>query len=152
MVSCGCSFSEARRRKACNPFQRGCGKVFGREGDARVTDGKERRKHPRITVRWPVSVITDVGLIEGETRNITPEGVFIHSKERLVENHQYQLIVKLPKHQPIVVRGRLIWSNLEECDDNSLLGGMGFSFVKVSEEDRRYLEKVISIYGTKSAK
>ena len=117
-----------------------------------MTDGKERRKHPRMIVRWPVSVITDVGLIEGETRNITSEGVFIHSKERLVENHQYQLIVKLPKHQPIVVRGRLIWSNLEECDDNSLLGGMAFSFVKVSEEDRRYLEKVISIYGRKSAK
>jgi hypothetical protein len=116
-----------------------------------VTDGKERRKHPRISVRWPISVITDEGLIEGETRNITPEGVFIHSQERLVENHQYQLIVRLPKHQPIVVRGRLIWSNLDECDDNGLLQGMGFSFVKVSEGDRRYLEKVISIYGTKRA-
>lgn len=116
-----------------------------------MTDGKERRKHPRISVRWPVSVITDEGLIEGETRNITPEGVFIHSKHRLVENHQYQLIVRLPKHQPIVVRGRLIWSNLEECDHDSLFGGMGFSFVKVSDGDRRYLEKVISLYAAKPA-
>jgi hypothetical protein len=130
---------------------RGPAEGFSREGEARVTDGKERRKHPRISVRWPISVITDEGLIEGETRNITPEGVFIHSQERLVENHQYQLIVRLPKHQPIVVRGRLIWSNLDEYDDNSLLRGMGFSFVKVSEGDRRYLEKVISIYGTKPA-
>lgn len=114
-----------------------------------MTDGTERRKHPRISVRWPVSVITDEGMVEGETRNITPEGVFILCKERLLENRHYQLIVKLPKHQPIVVKGRLIWSNLEESDDDSLLRGMGFSFVKISEGDRRYLEKVISIYGAK---
>jgi hypothetical protein len=141
------------RSKAEVPLQWGCregnGENPGCGGEARVTDGTERRKHPRISVRWPVSVITDEGMIEGETRNITPEGVFIHCKERLTENHQYQLIVKLPKHQPIVMRGRLIWSNLEECDDNSFLQGMGFSFVKVSEGDRRYLEKVISIYGPK---
>jgi hypothetical protein len=115
-----------------------------------VTDSTERRKHPRISVRWPVSVITDEGMVEGETRNITPEGVFIHSKERLLESRQYQLIVRLPKHQPIVVKGRLIWSNLEEREGDSILRGMGFSFVKVSDDDRRYLEKVISIYSAKN--
>jgi hypothetical protein len=121
----------------------------GYEGEARLTDETERRKHTRMSVRWPVSVITHDGMIEGETRNITGEGVFICCKERLRENRDYQLIVKLPKHQPIVVKGKLIWSNLEEVDENSLLGGMGFSFVKISEGDRKYLEKVISVYGAK---
>jgi hypothetical protein len=116
-----------------------------------LADGIERRKYARLEVRWPISIISDQGMIEGESRNITPEGVFVHCRERLYENRTYQLIIKLPKHQPIVVKGKLVWSNLDEVEEDSVLGGMGFAFVKISQEDSKYLKKVISVYGKRGA-
>ena len=43
----------------------------------------ERRKDTKIKVRWPTTVLTDAGTIEGKTRYITVEGVFMRCKEPL---------------------------------------------------------------------
>ena len=46
----------------------------------------EKRKSPRTEVRWPVTIMTKTGAVEGEARNISVEGVFIlftHSTESL---------------------------------------------------------------------
>jgi len=46
----------------------------------------ERRKHPRIAVRWPISVVTRDGIIEGETRNISLGGILLCSEKPLPLN------------------------------------------------------------------
>jgi len=48
-----------------------------------LSDFVEKRKLPRIEVRWPVTLITEKGSVEGEARNIAVERVFIHCMERL---------------------------------------------------------------------
>jgi len=107
----------------------------------------ERRGMSRINVTWPITVITDKGMIEGESVNITPAGVFVRSKNVLKENETYQMIIKLPNKKQVVVKGKLVWSNLNGEERSEAFSSMGFSFVKVGEEDQRLLRAVIALYG-----
>lgn len=109
-----------------------------------MTDGIEKRRHPRIPVRWPVTIITDKGTIEGESRNITIAGVFIHCQEEIHENEVHQIIIKIPKQEAILVKGQVVWSNFDSMEETNTYLGMGFSFIKISEDDRMVLADVIS--------
>ena len=116
-----------------------------------MTDGIEKRKHPRIPVRWPVTIITDKGTIEGQSRNITVAGIFIHCQEELHENEVHQLIIKIPEQESILVKGRVAWSNFDSMEESNTYRGMGFSFIRISDDDRVILADVISRH-TKSPK
>lgn len=111
-----------------------------------MSDFVEKRKLPRIGVRWPVTMITEKGSVEGEARNITMEGVFIHCMEKLSLNETYRLLIH-PSGEKIEVMGKLVWSNLDSAADRDILPGMGFCFVKVSEGDRDLLRDAIEKYG-----
>jgi hypothetical protein len=113
-------------------------------GGSELTDGIEKRRHPRIPVRWPITIITDKGTIEGESRNITIAGVFIHCQEEIHENEVHQIIIKIPKQEAILVKGQVVWSNFDSMEETNLYRGMGFSFIKISEDDRMVLADVIS--------
>ncbi len=112
-----------------------------------MVDPSEKRKAPRINVTWPITIITSQGTIEGESRNITPSGIFIHCKKKLPEDEVYQMIIKLPNGKQIIVRGQMMWSNLNGRDDTGSLVNMGFSFIKMSDEDQKVLRTVISVFG-----
>jgi len=112
-----------------------------------LVDPSEKRKAPRINVTWPITIITSQGTIEGESRNITPSGIFIHCKKKLPEDEVYQMIIKLPNGKQIIVRGQRVWSNLNGRDDTGSLVNMGFSFIKMSDEDQKVLRTVISVFG-----
>jgi hypothetical protein len=112
-----------------------------------LVDPSEKRKAPRINVTWPITIITSQGTIEGESRNITPSGIFIHCKKKLPEDEVYQMIIKLPNGKQIIVRGQRMWSNLNGRDDTGSLVNMGFSFIKMSDEDQKVLRTVISVFG-----
>jgi hypothetical protein len=112
-----------------------------------LDDPRERRQSPRISVTWPVTIITSQGMIEGESRNITPNGVFIHCKKKLPEDEVYQVIIKLPNGKQIIVKGQMMWSNLNGREDAGALVDMGFSFIKMSDQDQKVLRTVISLFG-----
>ncbi len=115
-------------------------------GGSELADGIEKRRHPRIPVRWPVTIITEKGTIEGESRNITVAGVFVHCREEIHENEVHQIIIKVPKQESILVKGRVVWSNFDSMEETSIFRGMGFSFIKISDDDRMILADVISRY------
>ena len=106
----------------------------------------ERRGLPRIAASWPVTIITENGPVEGEARNITLEGVFIHCMERLNVNETYRLMIK-PPGEEIKVMGKLLWSNLEGATGRDSLQAMGFCFVKVNEVHREFLREAFLKYG-----
>ena len=112
-----------------------------------MVDPSEKRKAPRINVNWPITIITSQGTIEGESRNITPSGIFIHCNKKLPEDEVYQMIIKLPNGKQIIVKGQMMWSNLNGRDDTGSLVDMGFSFIKMSDEDQKVLRTVISVFG-----
>jgi len=98
-------------------------------------------------VNWPITIITSQGTIEGESRNITPNGVFIHCKTKLPENEVCQIIIKLPNGKQIIVKGQMMWSNLNGREDMGEIVDMGFYFIKMSNKDQEALRTVISLFG-----
>jgi len=112
-----------------------------------LTDDAEKRQHPRIPVRWPVTIITKQGSVEGESRNITVAGLFVHCLENLEKNKEYQMIIRIPEKESLLLNGQVVWSNFENVDFNASYVGMGFCFIKISEEDRGVLGDVISRYA-----
>jgi PilZ domain len=112
-----------------------------------LDDPSERRQTQRINVTWPITIITSQGTIEGESRNITPSGLFIHCKSKLPEDEVYQIIIKLPNEKQIIVKGQMMWSNLNGRQDTGAFVNMGFSFIRMSDEDQEVLRSVISLYG-----
>jgi hypothetical protein len=105
----------------------------------------EKRKSPRTEVRWPVTIMTKTGAVEGEARNISAEGVFLlfdHSTGNLSPPKTYRLMMK-PDGEEIEVMGSLVWSSLD------VHLGKGFCFVGFSERDQRRLRKAIKKYAEK---
>ena len=115
-----------------------------------MDDFIEKRKHDRRNARWPITLITSEGPIEGETRNITNVGVFISCEEKLPKRESYRMLIKPPRRKPIEVKANLIWSNVHDAHqrDSASNKGMGFCFVEFSEEDHRIIDELISIDST----
>jgi hypothetical protein len=105
----------------------------------------EKRNFTRTEVRWPATIITEEGLVEGEARNISVQGVFIlftHSMGHLAPTKTYRLLIN-PPGEKIIVIGKLVWSNLD------ILPGKGFCFVEITEGDRALLRKAIRKHAEK---
>ena len=79
-------------------------------------------------------------------------GLFVHCVEELLKDEDYQMIVKIPEEESLLVKGQVAWSNFENTDFNASCVGMGFCFIKISDEDRSLLEEVISRYSDLSQK
>ena len=111
-----------------------------------MVDNAERRDFARVRVRWPVEVLTGSATIQAETRNITVNGIFISSKDLLRLNETFPLHISPPNRQTIKVTGTIVRSDHQALDERSISYGMGICFVKVSDEDRHFLEDLISAH------
>jgi hypothetical protein len=108
----------------------------------------EKRKPIGIKARWPISIITNSCLIEGESRNITANGMLARFKEQLQENETYRMIITLPQNRYLAVKGKVIWSNLEGIDHNGTFSDMAFYFVQLPEEDLVVFNHAVSAQHT----
>jgi hypothetical protein len=108
-----------------------------------MVDSMKRRELLRLSVRWPVAIKTDSGEADGETRNITGEGMFLYCSERLREGVVYPMTIKLPE-KPLEVTGKLTWSNLDNCTSLDFNPAMGFYFMRIDEDkDKQILREAI---------
>jgi len=108
-----------------------------------VEDFTEKRRHPRINVRWPITISKDNDIIGGETRNIAFDGISICCEEPLPMDEIVNILIEPEGHQEIIVAGKVIWSDIYGIDDKDTTYGVGICFVKLSEENRaRYLELI----------
>jgi hypothetical protein len=107
-----------------------------------MVDSMKKSELPRLSARWPVTIQTESGEADGETRNITVEGVFVRCLERLREGELYHMTIKLPE-KPLEVTGKLLWSNLDSFTSLKYNSRMGFCFLKIEDKDRQSLGEAI---------
>jgi hypothetical protein len=72
----------------------------------------DRRIHPRMTARWPVTILTDQGPVQGETMNIAAKGAYIQCEGQIDQNEAYQMVIGFDK-QSVAVNGKVLWSDRE---------------------------------------
>src|SRR3990172_11136039 len=63
-------------------------------------------KNSRSEVRWPVRILSDQGTIEGETRDISFDGIYICVDEPLRLNEKFRMAISPPNRQAIGVTGK----------------------------------------------
>ena len=108
----------------------------------------ENRRHPRVNSRWPLTVLSEHGRIEGETINISISGLLIQCDEPLHLNEFFRLAFGPPLIPPILVSGEVVWSDPERSSEIAENYSMGFSCVKISYVDRTLFRDLVSIAST----
>ncbi len=100
----------------------------------------------RGDIRWPITVSADHGNIQGETRNISVDGISIRCDEPLRINEVFRIAILPPDRQAIGVSGKVIWSDLYAIDHNDTAVGLGLCFVEISDEDRKLFKDAVSAF------
>ena len=102
----------------------------------------ERRLHPRILVNWPATLHNVQGSFEGETKDISVDGVFIFLSEEPKVGANFPILLKLSEERSISVVGKKIWSRTFNIDNRPVFG-MGAQFMFISPEDRQFISTLV---------
>lgn len=109
-----------------------------------MADSLEIRELPRVKAKRPVLIITDLDLLEAESREITETGIFLKCAQKLRRNETYRLAIRLSPKKTVIVKGKLILSNLDGIRyEGAFYPNRDISFIKVLDEDRQLLNDQI---------
>lgn len=113
-----------------------------------MTNQSDRRQQNRIDICWPVTFYYDDEHIEGESRNISSEGLYVCCEKPLPLNKIFSISICPPEHQAFGVKGKVVWSDLYGIEDNEEkdVYGIGICLIKMPDEDARNFEKILSVY------
>ena len=107
--------------------------------------GTEKRQFPRVKVSWPVTMLTAQGPIEGEVKNISLGGAFVHCQEQPESNETFRMIIKIPhSRQFLRASARVARSNIYNPDGTDEPRGIGVRFVEISDDGRKYIREVVA--------
>ena len=104
-----------------------------------VTGGGDRGG-PRVKVKWPVTVNTEKGSMEGVTLDLGTDGAFVSCAKPLRLNDVFDMVITAPE-QAIEVKAEVVWSNIYGPNDDITPRGMGVRFLRISGKDRRAIAK-----------
>ena len=104
----------------------------------------EKRKNPRVEVRWPINLSNDQETIEGETVNISSDGISLCCDDPLALNSIYNISI-MPLNQSIIeIKGKIVWSDCYGIEDETTYG-IGVCFIEISEKDQKRFNELLSI-------
>ena len=104
----------------------------------------ERRKTPRKEVSWVINIFADYGTVEGEIKNISPEGLMIFCEEPLRLNEIYRMTILPTDGKAVGIQGKVVWADAYCMDQDNTAFGMGICLVEISEQARKYLGNLVS--------
>jgi len=105
--------------------------------------GKQRRKHPRANINWPVSMETSNGTIVAEVKDISLGGAFICCKQPVPLGEVFHLTMTGPDNEPVTATAEVVWSNVNVPNEKVINRGMGVRFIKMSD---RHIQLVRQIF------
>lgn len=103
----------------------------------------ERRKNPRLDAVWPIKIIRDDIVVEGESRNISVDGIQICCDQPLHLNERIRISVFPPNSGGIAFTGEVVWSDFYGLDADNKVFGIGVCMVEVAEEDQKMIERLL---------
>ena len=77
-----------------------------------MDSSRERRRHPRSEVTWPVAIESTETIISGRTKNISSGGAFINCKTKLPPGEVFDMVIHAQSQsQPISLSGKaeVVW-------------------------------------------
>lgn len=116
-----------------------------KKGGTAVAVARERRRHDRMLVNWPVVVVTPQRYIGGEAKNISVGGASVVCTRDPGHSEPLRLAIKIPASEELLqVTGIVVWSKLQ-AQPNDLYGcDTGIRFTSFIGNSRQYLTEAIA--------
>jgi len=112
--------------------------------------GNDARLYARMKVRWPATIMTKDGAIEGMIRNISVNGAFLYYYQPhsdalpLRAKQRLGVIIKVPGRLPLLVHVVVVWSEILSSDEDDTLIGVNLRFLELFYRDREFLHKTLT--------
>jgi hypothetical protein len=97
-----------------------------------------------VDVRWPITLVTAQGRIDGETQTITPRGMLISSLQPPPMEGSFEVLVKVPGGKTLSAIAKSIWTDIASVDDGTVRLGTEIEFSSISDSDRQFLQSIIA--------
>ena len=107
---------------------------------------EEKRRRKRAEIVWPAFIVTDKGVIEGETKDLSRSGAFITCGKPLLPGERFLINIDIPKKGPVSLRSEVIWSNGNIPEEKVVSRGMGIRFLQNIDEDTSSLKSALEDY------
>ena len=104
----------------------------------------QKYKEQRVEVRWPVTLLTPQGPIEGETEYISLSHVFVSSTTSLPSEGDIGLLIKAPNHEAIHMTGEVVSMIVNDSEEGMPSSGVALQLRSISEPDRDFLSRIIA--------
>jgi len=104
---------------------------------------KENRELSRIEVSWPSTISTSRGSIDGEVRNVSIDGAFLHCRELPNLEENLHLNIRLPDQQHLSATAKIVRLDMGDYTKDRLSYGLAVRFVDLCDDSRRLLESAI---------
>ena len=98
----------------------------------------ERRMFQRAEIKWPVTIQTSQGLIEGKSGNLGAGGAYIYCDQTPKRGELIGLTIKPPDRPSLQITAEVLWKG------KVVPPGIGVRFVEISEDDSQFLYNVVS--------
>lgn len=92
--------------------------------------GIENRQHPRMPITLSARMVTAIGVMAGETEDISLGGAFIRCKEPPPPDAKILLTFENHSNTMRYVLARVAWTNLESQGSSDKPIGMGIQFMQ----------------------
>ena len=109
---------------------------------------EEQRLHPRVNLRWPVSVEFGGEVAEGTTKDISEGGAYVCCATPLGLKQEFSMVINAPERQ-LNVKAEVVWANTYGFNDEITPRGMGVRFMNISGEERRIIARAVAENLTK---
>jgi hypothetical protein len=103
----------------------------------------ENRRHPRVEVAWPVTIVTPDGLVTGRTQNLSLVGTLILCPEVPELLYNFRLFFRPAERQLLIATAERVWSSTF-VSDNCMSHAMGVRFTYIPDHDYRLINEAIS--------
>jgi hypothetical protein len=100
---------------------------------------KERRRHPRVHIDWPVVIQRRDRTSAAVAADISVRGALIRTHKPLILKERFQLFLLVPDREAIRLKSAVIWSHGDCYERDILPCGVGIRFTGVSKPDREFL-------------
>lgn len=87
----------------------------------------EKRVHARMKARWPVTIMTDQGPVQGETANISATGAYVKCRGEFREQEVYWMLIGFDR-QSTVINGTALWVERGAAAQTGEVTGVGVRF------------------------
>jgi hypothetical protein len=138
---CSCS-EKAPADSRLEAFQPPVGSSQMEKG-AEMPVPRERRRHPRVHIDWPVVIHRKDRTSAAVATDISARGALIRTHKPLLPNERFELFILVPDREAIRLKSAVIWLHVDCSEKDILPCGVGIRFTGVSRPDREFLRSWI---------